>query len=84
MQNYDLKWVVIPLHSSVTAEDQAKVFDTAGNTFRKIILSTNIAESSVTVPDIAYGMLFSKYNITKYNDSSESCKSCKTLFFINN
>uniref|UniRef100_A0A7M4FDR4 ATP-dependent RNA helicase TDRD9 n=1 Tax=Crocodylus porosus TaxID=8502 RepID=A0A7M4FDR4_CROPO len=45
---------VYPLHSSVTLEEQNNVFLTPVPGYRKIILSTNIAESSLTVPDIKY------------------------------
>ncbi|XP_071496010.1 ATP-dependent RNA helicase TDRD9-like [Diadema antillarum] len=46
--------VVIPLHSSITTQEQARAFIKPEEGFRKIILSTNIAESSITVPDIKY------------------------------
>uniref|UniRef100_A0A6Q2Y8P3 ATP-dependent RNA helicase TDRD9 n=1 Tax=Esox lucius TaxID=8010 RepID=A0A6Q2Y8P3_ESOLU len=50
------RWVlcVYPLHSSVTLEEQNGVFLVPVPGYRKIILSTNIAESSVTVPDVKY------------------------------
>ena len=40
---------VFPLHSSVPMADQQDVFEVLANGTRKIILSTNIAETSVTV-----------------------------------
>ncbi|RUS84472.1 hypothetical protein EGW08_007768 [Elysia chlorotica] len=46
--------VPIPLHSSITVEEQNKVFVKPAQGYRKIIISTNIAESSITVPDIKY------------------------------
>ncbi|XP_060118901.1 ATP-dependent RNA helicase TDRD9 [Heteronotia binoei] len=45
---------VYPLHSSVTLEEQSNVFLAPVPGYRKILLSTNIAESSVTVPDVKY------------------------------
>ncbi|NXI95215.1 TDRD9 helicase, partial [Psophia crepitans] len=48
------RWQVYPLHSCVTLEEQSNVFLTTVRGYRKVILSTNIAESSVTVPDVKY------------------------------
>ncbi|XP_047202025.1 ATP-dependent RNA helicase TDRD9 isoform X2 [Girardinichthys multiradiatus] len=45
---------IYPLHSSVTLEEQNGVFLSPVPGYRKVILSTNIAESSVTVPDVKY------------------------------
>ncbi|KAI5936985.1 ATP-dependent RNA helicase TDRD9 [Manis javanica] len=45
---------VYPLHSSVTLEEQNNVFLSPVPGYRKIILSTNITESSITVPDVKY------------------------------
>ncbi|XP_074887101.1 ATP-dependent RNA helicase TDRD9 [Buteo buteo] len=48
------RWQVYPLHSCVTLEEQSNVFLAPVPGYRKVILSTNIAESSVTVPDVKY------------------------------
>jgi len=43
---------VLPLHSTLAKEDQVKIFQRAPQGKTKIILSTNIAESSVTIDDV--------------------------------
>ncbi|UJR29861.1 hypothetical protein I4U23_017409 [Adineta vaga] len=48
--NYD----IIPLHSDLAMDDQMNIFTPAKTTYRKIILATNIAESSITIPDVRY------------------------------
>ena len=47
---------VHPMHASLPAQEQIKVFKPAMDrgTVRKVILSTNIAESSVTIPGVVY------------------------------
>lgn len=37
-------WIVLPLHSSLSMQDQDKVFDYAPDGMRKCIVSTNIGE----------------------------------------
>lgn len=48
------KLLVLPLFSSLPSEKQMKVFSPAPVGFRKVILATNIAETSVTIPGIKY------------------------------
>ncbi|KAJ9511268.1 hypothetical protein QJQ45_017139, partial [Haematococcus lacustris] len=43
---------VLPCHSSLTREEQQRVFDTAPQGSRKVVLATNIAETSITIPDV--------------------------------
>lgn len=46
------RFSVMPLHSGLSLEKQSQIFEFSRD--RKIILSTNIAESSITIPDIKY------------------------------
>ncbi|KAL7471936.1 hypothetical protein ACHAXS_012245 [Conticribra weissflogii] len=46
------RFQVIPMHSTLSSQDQRKAFAPAMKGCRKIILSTNIAETSVTIPDV--------------------------------
>eukprot|EP00750_Incisomonas_marina_P031765 INCI8296.1.p2 GENE.INCI8296.1~~INCI8296.1.p2 ORF type:complete len:1126 (+),score=243.84 INCI8296.1:1192-4569(+) len=45
------KFVVYPLHSALTTEDQKKVFLRPPSGVRKIVIATNIAETSITIDD---------------------------------
>ncbi|KAA8532891.1 hypothetical protein F0562_032992 [Nyssa sinensis] len=48
------KLLTFPLFSSLPSENQMQVFLPAPAGFRKVILATNIAETSVTIPGIKY------------------------------
>jgi HrpA-like RNA helicase len=52
--NYTKKWIILPLHSSLSVADQERVFDIAPTGVRKCILSTNLAETSVTIDGIRF------------------------------
>jgi HrpA-like RNA helicase len=49
------KFEVIPLHSSLSPQEQKRAFAKPRMGCRKIILATNIAETSVTIPDVVCG-----------------------------
>jgi ATP-dependent RNA helicase DDX35 len=44
----------LPLHAGLSVEEQAEIFDPPPRDTRKVIVSTNIAEASVTIEGIKY------------------------------
>ncbi|KAH7104403.1 P-loop containing nucleoside triphosphate hydrolase protein [Auriculariales sp. MPI-PUGE-AT-0066] len=50
----ETKYQLLILHSSVPVAEQQKVFEAPKPGVRRIILSTNVAETSVTIPDVVY------------------------------
>jgi HrpA-like RNA helicase len=45
---------ILMLHSSLTTAEQQRVFDRPPRHFRKVVLATSIAETSITIDDIVY------------------------------
>ncbi|XP_077299574.1 putative ATP-dependent RNA helicase DHX34 [Arctopsyche grandis] len=64
-------WIVLPLHSSLSIADQDKVFDYPPDGVRKCIVSTNIAETSVTIDGIRFVVDSGKVKEMSYDPSSK-------------
>ncbi|KAJ3399434.1 DEAH (Asp-Glu-Ala-His) box polypeptide 34, partial [Chytriomyces hyalinus] len=52
--SFTRRWIILKLHSSLSVQEQEKVFDVAPPGVRKCILSTNIAETSVTIDGVRF------------------------------
>ena len=63
------KFKILVLHSSISNDSQAEVFDSVPQGCRKIILATNIAETSVTIPDVRYVVDTGKMREKRFNQS---------------
>jgi ATP-dependent RNA helicase DHX29 len=50
--SFNRQWLIYPLHSTISSEDQQAAFLMPPPGVRKIVLATNIAETGVTIPDI--------------------------------
>ena len=48
------KWSIHLLHSTIPVAEQQVIFEPPPDGIRRIILATNIAETSVTIPDVVY------------------------------
>ena len=60
---------VLPLYGRLSAADQHKVF--SGHTGRRIVLATNVAETSLTVPGIRYVIDPGTARISRYSSRSK-------------
>ncbi|KAF2864209.1 P-loop containing nucleoside triphosphate hydrolase protein [Piedraia hortae CBS 480.64] len=62
------KMLVLPLYAALPQWAQQKAFEKAPPNTRKVILSTNIAETSVTVPGVRYVIDSGKAKIKQYRE----------------
>lgn len=58
---------VLPLHSSLSSMDQRRVFLSPPENIRKVIISTDIAETSITIDDVIYVVDSGKHKESRFN-----------------
>ncbi|KAK9668631.1 hypothetical protein RND81_13G073300 [Saponaria officinalis] len=61
------KYLILPLHGSMPTVNQREIFDRPPTGTRKIVLATNIAESSITIDDVVYVVDCGKAKETSYD-----------------
>ncbi|RXG57045.1 Bestrophin-3, partial [Armadillidium vulgare] len=66
------KYLIIPLHSMMPTVNQKKVFNRPPDGVRKIILATNIAETSITIDDIVYVIDSGYIKMKNYDKNSNT------------
>ena len=69
-QIYDDQFEVLPLYSRLSLAEQEKIFTTVGRS-RRVILATNVAETSITVPNIGYVIDPGSARINRYSYRSK-------------
>lgn len=69
------KLLILPIYSQMPADLQAKIFDPAPQGMRKIVVATNIAETSLTVDGIAFVVDSGMSKLKVYNPKL----ACDTL-----
>ena len=58
---------IVPLYSRLSAAEQHRVFSSHGSATRRVVLATNVAETSLTVPGIRYVVDTGVARISRYS-----------------
>ncbi|KAJ6646953.1 ATP-dependent RNA helicase DHX8 [Pseudolycoriella hygida] len=74
----ELQLMVVPCHASLPFEDQQKIFLSTPEGFRKIVLATNIAETSITIDGIGFVIDCGFVKERRYNH----CTGIETLVTV--
>uniref|UniRef100_A0A3B5K9A1 RNA helicase n=1 Tax=Takifugu rubripes TaxID=31033 RepID=A0A3B5K9A1_TAKRU len=75
----DKRFRIVALHSTLSSKDQAAAFTVPPAGVRKIVLSTNIAETGVTIPDVVFVIDTGKTKENKYHESSQMSSLVETF-----
>jgi HrpA-like RNA helicase len=73
------KYTIVPLHSTLSSENQQLVFKRPKPNVRKIVISTNIAETSVTIDDVTIVIDSGKMKEMQY-DNTKSMSYLKEMW----
>lgn len=61
---------ILPLHANLSPDEQRKVFQPVRAGYRKIVVSTNVAETSITIPDVSYVVDTGRVKETRFEPES--------------
>ena len=73
------KYRVYPLHSSLSTAEQKAIFDVPPAGVRKVVIATNIAETSITIEDVVYVVDAGRVKENQYDNESQMPTLVETI-----
>ncbi|KAH8915725.1 P-loop containing nucleoside triphosphate hydrolase protein [Atractiella rhizophila] len=77
-------FVVFPLHSTISNDNQGLVFEVPKPGIRKIVVSTNIAETGITIPDIQCVIDTGKHREMRFDEKRQISHLVETFIAKSN
>lgn len=71
-------FIILPLHSTTSNENQGMVFNVPPPGVRKIVISTNLAETGVTIPDITCVIDSGKHREMRFDEKRQISRLVET------
>ena len=65
-----VKLRILPMYGGLPAGEQMKVFEKVGRNCRKVVVATNIAEASITIPGVVYVVDCGFVKLNAFNPAS--------------
>jgi len=70
LDDVETRFTLIPLHSTLSSEEQRLTFSVPPPGVRKIVMATNIAETSITIDDVVFVIDAGRVRETRYDPAS--------------
>lgn len=72
-------FLILPLHSMISNDSQGLVFNVPRHGVRKIVISTNLAETGVTIPDITCVIDTGKHREMRFDEKRQISRLVETF-----
>jgi len=72
------RYVIVPIHSDIPFEEQEAAFEPAPPDQVKVVIATNAAESSITLPDVDVVICLGTHKALRYNSGSHRVQLVNT------